>query len=623
MGSKARSFVGCWTCRLRRKKCDEGRPLCNGCAALDIDCIYSETKPEWMDGGEKQREKGEWLKREVKRRANLRRERRHMQGLEVKLESLGVAGEEDGQGIITTAQQNEQPPEHTTDSSPCESLGESSAAAGHYTESPATQPSPPAGNDNNTSAVHEPFGPEVSLEDQDAHLTMFYLDYVFPFQFPFYRPSFLDMGRGWLLVLLTKNKALFHIAMTMSSYFYGVILSNTQKTIKGHQTCTARNLELLQSQQQLALQCLQLELRDVVNKGVKGHLAEAGRVMASVVQLLTSEVAVANYGNWTMHLEAASELFDEMMKHHGTADNGSSCFMMLLFQLGSLPFSWTPKHHPWGSDQATLRFFTAQLVSFDTIAGVTLEQPPRLQRWHQHLLSELDEESMKQLPKEDKEHTIPHLNLEEFCGVQNWLITSITEISALSNWKKEMKKLSSLSISELVRRAQAIESHICAKIQELELEQQHPTTPNACSSVLHQYSASQGIHSTTLNTQIWAQATLIYLKVVVSGWQTASPEIVASVAATMDLFLRLPSPHSLRTVVWPFTVAGCLATPEQEQVFRDMLNAMGPTQAFGTVRESLAILEHVWANRAQIDECKDQWDLAACLRCLGRPSLLI
>lgn len=651
MGSKPRSFDGCWTCRLRRKKCDEGRPICNGCAALDIDCLYSEDKPEWMDGGEKQKEKGDWLKREVKRRANLRREQRYMQGLEVKLESLGVAGNEDGQGIIATARQGEKISERappistgtsmiaTTHSSPSESQGDSSASVSasvtHTTTaaSSISEPSSPPANQDNVTRITPDLGPGIPLEEREAYSTMLYLDYVFPFLFPFYRPSLLDTGRGWLLVLLTRNKALFHIALSMSGYFNGVMLANAQEEYESQEVCKSHNLESLQQQQDLALQALQLELREVVNKGVRGHLAEASRVMASIVQLLTSEVAVANHGNWTMHLEAASELFDEIMKHHATTEDGHSCFMMLLLQLGSIPFSWTPKHHPWGSDQATLRFFTAQLVLLDVVASVTLEQRPRLQHWHLHLLSKLDDETMKHFPQSaaNKETAIPHIDLAEFCGIQNWVIAAIGEVAALDEWKKEMKKHGSLSILELVGRAAMIEGQMCARLEELRDSDSRTPPPPACpSSALLQYSASggmsassHGIHSAAANTRIWAQAALTFLKVVVSGWQPASLEIRASVSATVDLLLQLPAPDCLRTVVWPFAVAGCLATREQEQVFRSMFTALGPLQAFGTVRECMAILEHVWASRAQIDECPDQWDLAACFRCLGRPALLI
>ena len=665
MASKPRSFDGCWTCRLRRKKCDEGRPICNGCAALDIDCLYSEDKPGWMDGGEKQREKGDWLKREVKRRANLRRERRHMQGLEVKLESLGVAGNEDGQGIIATTRQGGEIPlekappipadtfmEAITHSLPEESQGDSSsisASATHATAPRSTtassisEPSsPPTNQGNFITNVTPDLGPGIPLEEREAYSTMFYLDYVFPFLFPFYRPSLLDTGRGWLLVLLTRNKALFHIALSMSGYFYGVMLANVQVEHESQEVCKSHNLESLQQQQDLALRALQLELREVVDKGVRGHLAEATRVMASIVQLLTSEVAVANHGNWTMHLEAASELFDEIMKHHaavtveedGWGGRSSPCFRMLLLQLGGVPFGGhsTPKHHPWGSDQAALRFFTAQLVLFDVVASVTLGQRPRLQHWHAHLLlpPRLDSDSEPTAANNETATVGPQLDLAEFCGIQNWVVAAIGEVAALDGWKKEMKRRGSLSISELVARAAVIEARMCAGLEELRNNWplSSPPPPACPSSALLQYSASwgaesHGLHSVAANTRVWAQAALTFLRVVVSGWQPASAEIRESVGATIDLLLRLPAPDCLRTVVWPFAVAGCLASPEQEQVFRDMFVAFGPLRAFGTARECMAVLERVWASRAQIDEQPDRWDLAACFGCLGRPALLI
>ncbi|GJP92122.1 sexual development transcription factor rosa [Aspergillus niger] len=40
-----RSREGCFTCRLRRKKCDENHPRCNSCTSLDITCDYHE--PPW------------------------------------------------------------------------------------------------------------------------------------------------------------------------------------------------------------------------------------------------------------------------------------------------------------------------------------------------------------------------------------------------------------------------------------------------------------------------------------------------------------------------------------------------------------------------------------------------
>ncbi|KAK7211564.1 hypothetical protein V2G26_018742 [Clonostachys chloroleuca] len=77
----SRTSHGCWTCRLRRKKCDEQRPVCDTCAALCITCHYGDKKPEWMDGGTRQEKMIEQLKREVKQNAPYRRfERPHVSG---------------------------------------------------------------------------------------------------------------------------------------------------------------------------------------------------------------------------------------------------------------------------------------------------------------------------------------------------------------------------------------------------------------------------------------------------------------------------------------------------------------------------------------------------------------
>lgn len=39
---KLRTKTGCSTCRTRRKKCDEAKPICSACHRLNIQCIYRE-----------------------------------------------------------------------------------------------------------------------------------------------------------------------------------------------------------------------------------------------------------------------------------------------------------------------------------------------------------------------------------------------------------------------------------------------------------------------------------------------------------------------------------------------------------------------------------------------------
>lgn len=51
----SRSTHGCWTCRLRKKKCDENHPSCFRCTSLRIACGGYGPMPYWMDRGDLQR----------------------------------------------------------------------------------------------------------------------------------------------------------------------------------------------------------------------------------------------------------------------------------------------------------------------------------------------------------------------------------------------------------------------------------------------------------------------------------------------------------------------------------------------------------------------------------------
>jgi hypothetical protein len=66
MSAVLRSKQGCWTCRLRKKKCDERRDICTTCESLTITCYGYGAKPGWMDNGEKERAMANSIKQIVK-----------------------------------------------------------------------------------------------------------------------------------------------------------------------------------------------------------------------------------------------------------------------------------------------------------------------------------------------------------------------------------------------------------------------------------------------------------------------------------------------------------------------------------------------------------------------------
>ncbi|OWP07521.1 hypothetical protein B2J93_8973 [Marssonina coronariae] len=61
-----RSRTGCYTCRLRRKKCDEGSPSCTACKHLGLRCEYK--RPVWWGNNEQRRAQKDSIKMIIKRK---------------------------------------------------------------------------------------------------------------------------------------------------------------------------------------------------------------------------------------------------------------------------------------------------------------------------------------------------------------------------------------------------------------------------------------------------------------------------------------------------------------------------------------------------------------------------
>ncbi|KAI8300085.1 Pestheic acid cluster transcriptional regulator 3 [Colletotrichum sp. SAR11_59] len=679
--AKIRSSEGCWTCRLRRKKCDEARPVCEGCAQLEITCHYSETKPDWMDGGERQKEMADHLKKQVKVQANNRRERKYLQSLDVDagadhhhqhqhrhddsdpdlippvpaLSADGGSSKETNSTSPSTVHDtpgDASSPYHmeTVKSSISEiAPGASPNHARQHTPdwNASTHSSPPAAAaPPHSQPAHSPapvLAPDLNPttpfpDDANLGFIMIYLDYVFPFLFPFYKPALLEGGRGWLLNVLNHNKALYHTALSLSSHFFGVVLNGAQVE---HTPCRIRSVASLQHQLDLALKELRADMALINEAGDPStQLQQSCRVLESIVQLLVFDVTLASNDHWQMHLDAATIVFTQILPTTDAWDATMQQMAIPLLQGVNFP---PGSHKPWSSDQAALRFFTASLLYFDIISATALERPPRLQGYHAYLLSPR-KESATCLEQE------PRLRLEEYFGCQSWVLQLIGEIAALDAWKKETRRAGSLSMTHLVSRAGCLELALregiacmdnacpqllgsselaCAAgscaLSDANRPPPHPTHADTTRLppdplTLYQSEQVRDTRSAALiHTKIWAYAALTYLSTVVSGWQPSCPETATSVTATIELLDSLHSPVCLRTVVWPFCVIGCLATPAQEHMFREMVGKMGALAVFGSIRAALGVMENVWAGRDNIDET---WDLAACFKVLGHPVLL-
>lgn len=612
-----------------------------------------------MDGGERQAQKADEVKAEVKKKAAWRRERKYLTGIEPGIEELSMADTVSDQTFTS----------HHEDSSRAAHTGTDKGTSSASSSLDSPQNSSSDGTSNNTPPSTtsdagaslaadgmyiqgQHFGPPVitpgvslatsassvaynSLDERELTFLTMYLDYVIPFFFPFYRPPLLQSGRGWLLILLMRKRTLLHSALSLATYFFAVATDNL---ISGHELCREHNRSELEKQHELTLKELQHDVAVVNQKGVGSDLVESARIMESIVQLVVFEAAVtrrvACVESWMVHLDGAFVMFEQIMEHHASTGEGDAkhyCWHAITAQLGAasqmptLGFSPSGDPYPYNSDQAAMRFFTALLLFADVISATALETTPRLYKFHGILLESISGNFA------GVDITGPQINLESVVGVKNSVITLLAQVADLHAWKKEMTQTGSLSMVQLVTRASQIETPLRSLIEYLE-QQRHsgtagdgsPSSSAATTSPIDfiaQYNVGLPIipgSSTIWTSLVWAQATLTFLSTVVSGWQPSCPEIRASVAATVRLLADSP-PASARAVVWPFCVTGCLALPEEEGIFRGMVEALGPLSSFGTIAAALRVMEEVWARRGQLGP---EWTLAEGLRGVGTAVML-
>jgi len=210
----SRSTQGCWTCRVRHKKCDETRPFCRACTSRKVQCHGYGDKPVWLDGGPLEEAHRKDIKRAVKQNFRLLRKSksagfrsRSSPSTEQRLhdEDLpslkGPSSSHRGEPPALIPPQSEQP----------------------YNSEPSgeLQLGPPRhGSSSSVSSLQVrnfvPLGRNV-FEYRDAELLMHYFDYVFPLQFRFQTQDLEKGGRGWLLWLLVKTGPLYQAALSLAA----------------------------------------------------------------------------------------------------------------------------------------------------------------------------------------------------------------------------------------------------------------------------------------------------------------------------------------------------------------------------------------------------------------------
>lgn len=532
-----------------------------------------------MDGAEKQLAKTHAIKAQVKQRVTARRG-----GSEAAIRVFSLHTDHQAE-ILPTAAPEISP---ASASSPSQTSGSSSAQAVDGS----------------------------AAEETENFLITLYLDTVFPLLFPQYKPTTLSGGRSWISALLKNNKAVYHSALSTSAYCFTLMLAK-DATHTLRTPCEQHVWDTLDKHMEMSIRAINKDMDQYHLQGSCSDIFSKLHVLEGVVQYLIFATAMPQGADWKIHLSAALTLLNEILQSHGTS-NGTFSLENVIQTMDKLSiFVGTDLgFRVWNSDQAAFQFYASFLLYADVIASIQLGRPLQLRCHHQTLIASpeatIGSDGSSQLL----------LGLETYIGCHGWVLTALSEISEMETEKRYFQSKEKCLFEELMRKGHVLRRKLQVRMNEIDANIQPDChTMQLVSMGSDDQNGKLQAQKVVLITKIWLHAAIIYISVVLDGWEPHSLYIHENVSLILGILDIFSSELSIRSVMFPFCIAGFLAMREQEGTFRRFSSTLDSLQALGPAKRALRLIEQVWELRDELDE--NSWGLYDCFQIMGSDVLLI
>ncbi|KAL0931146.1 transcriptional regulatory protein ume6-like protein [Colletotrichum truncatum] len=357
---------------------------------------------------------------------------------------------------------------------------------------------------------------------------------------------------------------------------------------------------------------MQRDLQQLHENGIGNCLLSSMHLLANMMQQLSFELMSTPSGNWPAHLNAATNLFEQILEHHGKT--GSTRQMSTVLDKLSRA-TWPGADDALNTEQGAFRFFSSLLLVADIISSTVLDQPAKLLQYH----CELRRSGSPQQPI---------IDLEEITGCQTWVLLAISDISILSQWKKDQMISGKLSKDELIYRATSLERILNNGLDEPRqgfYTKHSPQHTRPLESLLNQSVSPKGDSCAPSKdklpmTRIWIYAARSYLLSVKLDNDTKPFELDTNVKLTIQAFGAVTSSPWLRWLAWPLCVTGIYASKEQRPAVRKIMDMMCDFKAFSAIQAAFNIIERTWQSQETDEEYSD---LSRCFTILGYKTLLL
>jgi hypothetical protein len=222
-----------------------------------------------------------------------------------------------------------------------------------------------------------------------------------------------------------------------------------------------------------------------------------------------------------------------------------------------------------------MRFIIKTSIWFDVLASATLIRRPKF----------LDVLRSLYGPTPTVNGGRSELSMMGVMGCENRIVLALAEIADLACWKDECRRAGRLSVPELVRRGQDIETI---------LKSANASDPDH----LLDTERSRRRH---LTSDVFRASALVYLHSVISGDHPQCPEIMSNIAETVKCLRRAEDISTarqvVRTVVFSICICGCLTdVPQYREYFLRRLHEQ-QTETVGNCARVAQLMKEVWNSR--------------------------
>ncbi|GBE87848.1 hypothetical protein SCP_1200730 [Sparassis crispa] len=233
------------------------------------------------------------------------------------------------------------------------------------------------------------------------------------------------------------------------------------------------------------------------------------------------------------------------------------------------------------------RFIIKTTMWFDVLASVTTQQVPRFLATYRQLFGRSGAYI------DDPLASAPEISMLPVMGCENHIVLAIAEISSLAHWKESHRARGCLSVPRLVERGVDIENRYLSA----SAGAYAPPDPSSLAADPDVAARRQ------LTNDIFRASARVYLHTVLSGDFPSCPEIIAGVAETIECLRRVPthlpavSRGVVRSVVFGICICGCLTDDPRHRAFLLKMLESQQGESVGNVSEVRKLMEDVWARR--------------------------